>query len=156
MPQLGHIKIAIATNDLLQANGHFAHSKQIVFYDVSEDSYEFLDCTQFRGNGAGGAPVKGPGGGRGCAIGDPSEGVSTASVQDRIDAVRGCAMLFCKGLTDLHGVNVQNLEVYPVKLEFSREIPEVIAHVQGLIARPPLWLRRALGLVVPVAERLAA
>ena len=44
----------------------------------------------------------------------------------------------------------------PVKLEHGREIPEVIAHVQRLIARPPLWLRRALGVIPPMEAALAS
>ncbi len=157
MPQIGHIKVAIATNDLLQANGHFAHAKQLVIYDVSADSHAFLDCIQFRAGAAGGsAPVKGPGGGQGCSMADPTGGVSSESLQARYESVSGCAMLFCKGLTDLHAVTVNDLGVYPVKLERSREIPEVISHVQRLIAKPPLWLRRALGTAAPTGAPLAA
>ena len=151
----GHIKIAIATNDLLQANVHFANAKQIVFYDVSVDSHEFQDCVQFRGGAAfANGQTRGPGGGLGCAMVDQTGGLSGNAMQERIESVRGCAMLFCKGLTDLHAVNVMNLGVYPVKLEHSRDIAEVIANVQRLIASPPLWLRRALGLETPVEMAL--
>jgi hypothetical protein len=81
MNQSDHIKIAIATNDLLLANVHFASAKQIVFYDVGVDSHEFQDCVQFRGGAAFvNGQTRGPGGGL------------------------GCAMLFCKGLTDLTAV----------------------------------------------------
>ena len=82
--------------------------------------------------------------------------MSNATVADRIEAVRGCAMLFCRGLTDLHAVSVNELGVFPVKMERSREIPVVIAHVQRLIARPPLWLRRSLGILAPTETQLAA
>lgn len=152
MPQLGHIKIAIATNDLLQANGHFTSAKQLVIYDVSAHSAEFIDCVQFRrnANASGAGATRGPGGGQGCSMGDPTGGVSSEHIQERIEAVRGCALLFSKGLSDLHAVGVNNLGVYPVKLERVREIPEVILHVQRMIRRPPLWLRRALGLEAPL------
>lgn len=157
MKRNGHIKIAIATNDLLQANGHFANAKQIVFYDVSQSSHEFLDCIQFKGGAAfANGQVRGPGGGRGCAMADQTGGLSRDAMQERLESIRGCAMVFCKGLTDLHAVNAMNLGVYPVKLEYSREIPEVIAQVQRLISRPPLWLRRELGLAVPTETRSAA
>ncbi|MBV5275596.1 MAG: hypothetical protein JZU52_18820 [Lamprocystis purpurea] len=87
---------------------------------------------------------------------DPTGGVSSESLQARYASISGCAMLFCKGLTDLHAVTVNALGVYPVKLERSRESPEVISHVQRLIARPPLWLRRALGTAAPTGAPLAA
>ncbi len=149
----GHIRVAIASNDLLQANAHFAGARQIVFYDVSRDSHEFEECVQFRGGAAfKSGQTRGPGGGRGCAMADQSAGLSGEAMIERVETLRGSAMLFCKGLTDLHAVNVMNMGVYPVKLERAREIPEIIANIQRLIARPPLWLRRALGTSAPVAD----
>lgn len=149
----GFIKIAIATNDLLQVDANFAVAKQFVFYEVSVDSSEFVDCIQFRG-GAKGTTGKGPGGGMGCSMGDPTGGVASEHMVDRIESVKGCALLFSKGLSDLHAVSVKNLKVFPVKMEHSREIPEVVEYVQKLIARPPLWMRRALG-QVQLAEEYA-
>lgn len=150
MSQPGHIKIAIATSDLLQANGHFTSARQMVVYDVSEHSAEFVDCVQFRRNANLSGATRGPGGGQGCAMSDLSEGASSELIQERIEAVRGCALLFSRGLSDLHAVQVHRLGVYPVKLERPREIAEVIAYTQRMIARPPLWLRRALGLTPPL------
>lgn len=148
----GFIKIAIATNDLLQVDANFAVARQLVFYEVSANSSEFIDCVQFRG--AKGTAGKGPGGGMGCSMGDPTGGVANEHMVDRIDSVKGCALLFSKGLSDLHAVNVKNLKVFPVKMERNREIPEVLEYVQKLIARPPLWMRRALG-QVQLAEEYA-
>ncbi|TCT24265.1 nitrogen fixation protein [Thiobaca trueperi] len=157
MPQPGHIQIAIATNDLLQANGHFASAKQLVIYDISADSAEFVDCVQFRRSATiSGAATRGPGGGQGCSMSDPSNGASSELIQERLEAVRGCALLFSKGLSDLHAVNVKNLGAFPVKLEQAREIPEVILYVQRLISRPPLWLRRALGIEPPLEVTAAS
>ena len=147
MDKTGFIKIAIATNDLLQVDANFAIAKQFVFYEVSADSSEFVDCVQFRaGAKTAGSGGKGPGGGMGCSMGDPSGGVANEHMVDRIDSVKGCAMLFSKGLSDLHAVNVKNLNVFPVKVERNREIPEVIEYVQKMVAKPPLWMRRALGM----------
>jgi nitrogen fixation protein NifX len=141
MSELGHLKIAIATNDLLQVDANFASARQLVIYDVSAESSEFVDCIQFKP----GAGKKGPGGGKGCSMGDPGGGVSQEHMNERVEAVKGCAILFSKGLSDLHAVSVKNLDVFPVKMENSREIPEVIEYVQRMIVRPPLWVRRAMG-----------
>lgn len=148
MDKTGFIKIAIATNDLLQVDANFAIAKQFVFYEVSADASEFVDCVQFRGGDktAGPGGKKGPGGGMGCSMGDPSGGVANEHMVDRLDSVRGCALLFSKGLSDLHAVNVKNLNVFPVKMERNREIPEVIEYVQKMVAKPPLWMRRVLGM----------
>lgn len=146
MTEVGHLKIAIATNDLLQVDANFANARQLVIYDVSAESSEFLDCVQFKpGAKTAGAGGKGPGGGKGCSMSDPSGGVGQEHMNDRIETVKGCAILFSKGLSDLHAVSVKNLNVFPVKMENSREIPEVIEYVQRMIVRPPLWIRRAMG-----------
>lgn len=149
MDKSGFIKVAIATNDLLAVDANFAIAKQLVFYEVSAEESEFVDCVQFR---AGGKVGKGPGGGMGCSMGDPSGGVANEAMVDRIESVKGCALLFSKGLSDLHAVSVKNLNVFPVKVENSREIPEVLEYVQKMIVRPPLWLRRALGQTAPAVD----
>ena len=150
-----NVKIAIATNDLLQANANFAIAKQFVIYEVSADSSEFIDCIQFRGGvkvaGNGG---KGPGGGMGCSMGDPTGGVSSEHMVDRFEAVKGCALLFSKGLSDVHAVAVKNMKVFPVKMEQNREIEEVLEYVQRMVNRPPIWMRRAMG-VESIAEEYA-
>lgn len=152
MQRTAQIKVAIATNDLLAANGHFSTAKQIVFYDVTLTGHQFADCVQLRGRAAfPEGQTRGPGGGRGCAMSDLSGGLSNADIDERLEAMRGSTMLFCKGLSDLHAVKVMNLGVYPVKLEASHEIADVIFHVQRMLARPPLWLRRSLGLPIPQA-----
>jgi len=155
MDKPGFLKVAIATNDLLAVDANFAIAKQFVFYSVSADSTEFLDCVQFRAGAKGdGIGSKGPGGGMGCSMGDPSGGVANEHMTDRLASVKGCALLFSKGLSDLHAVSVQELNVFPVKMERSREIPEVLEHVQRMIIKPPLWMRRALG-VESIAEEYA-
>ena len=52
MSEIGHIRIAVTSNDLLQVDANFAQAKQIVFYDVSYDDAEFVDCVQFKGGAA--------------------------------------------------------------------------------------------------------
>lgn len=150
MEKNGLLRIAIATNDLLQVNANFAAARQLVIYEVGLQGSEFVDSIQFRSSAAGkGSGSKGPGGGMGCSMGDPGGGVSAEHMSARIDAVKGCALLFSKGLSDLHAVTVKNLGVYPVKMENSREIAEVVEYVQRMLERPPLWMRRALGVEAP-------
>ena len=159
MSNSGFIKVAIATNDLVQVDANFSIAKQFVIYGgVSASSAEFVDCIQFRGSAKGaGSSGKGPGGGAGCSMGGPDGGVGSEHTQDRLSALTGCAMLFSKGLSDLHAVNVKNLNVYPVKMERIRNIDEVIGNVQKMMAtpNPPLWMRRALGMPTPVEEEYA-
>lgn len=148
MAQSGRLKIAITTNDLVQANANFASARQIVFYEVSGDEAEFVDCAQFKGGKAGGG--KGPGGGVGCGMQDMTENDGVDLIEARVSALAGCAILFTRALNDPHAVRVKNAGVFPVKMENSREIAEVIEYVQKLINNnPPLWIRRALGIARP-------
>ncbi|SEQ30783.1 nitrogen fixation protein NifX [Azotobacter beijerinckii] len=145
MNEIGHLKIAITSNDLLQVDANFATAKQIVIYDVTYDEASFLDVVQFKGGGKGGDGKRGPGGG-GCSMGDPTGGASVDQVQLRVDAMEGCAVLFTLALSDFAAVKVKNAGVFPVKMQHPREIDEVVEHLQRMMQNnPPLWLRKALG-----------
>lgn len=145
MNEIGHLKIAITSNDLLQVDANFATARQIVIYDVTYDEASFLDVVQFKGGGKGGDGKRGPGGG-GCSMGDPTGGASVDQIQLRVDAMQGCAVLFTLALSDFAAVKVKNAGVFPVKMQHPREIDEVVEHLQRMMQNnPPLWLRKALG-----------
>ncbi|TWH76152.1 nitrogen fixation protein NifX [Azomonas agilis] len=143
MTEIGHVKIAVTTNDLLQVDANFANTRQIVFYDVSQDEAEFLDCAQFKGGGR--AAKRGPGGGSGCSMGDANDGDTVDQVQIRVDALEGCHVLFTLALSDFAAVSVKNRGVFPVKMEKRREVQDVIDSLQRMMKHnPPLWLRKAM------------
>jgi nitrogen fixation protein NifX len=149
MHSAGHIKIAITTNSLTEVDAGFANAGQVVVYNVSSEDAEFLDCVQFRGGSrlglAPGEAKKGPGGGKGCAMDDLSNGVPTDRMLERVEAIAGCGVLFTLGLSDLHAVHVKRRGVFPVKMEESRSVDDVVASLQTMLKNnPPLWLRRAL------------
>jgi len=139
-----HLRIAITTNSLIQCDANFAAAKQVVFYDVTRDTSEFVDVVHFR---RGAKAKKGPGGGRGCAMDDmeDDDGTGKDPLVDRVEALKGCSVLFTLGLSDLAAVRVHNNRVFPVKSEKIRDIDDVIANVQRLmVGSPPLWLRRVM------------
>ncbi len=150
MPIMSHVKIAITTNGLTQVDANFAGAKNVVFYNVSHDSSQFLDIVQFKGNKKPGEG-KGAGKGGGCSMMDgeeePADGVDPLTA--RVEALKGCAVLFTKGIGDPAAVRVFAQKVFPVKMETVRDIDEVIQNMQRMLgaATPPLWLRRALGYV---------
>ena len=141
----GHVKIAITTNDLLQVDADFISARQIVFYDVGPDSSEFLDSVTLAALKNGGKK-KGPGGGVGCSMSENDDDAALDRIGLMLEAMRGSAILFTKGLSDPQAVRVKQAQVFPVKMERVREIPEVIDHVQRMLTGTmPLWLRRAMG-----------
>ncbi|QWT45571.1 hypothetical protein [Azospira inquinata] len=137
------LRIAITTNNLLQVDTSFAGAKQIVFYRVGADTAEFEDCAQFKG------VKKGPGGGQGknggcCGMGG-GESSNPPQIMDKVHALAGSSVLFTLGLSDPQAVSVQEEGVFPVKMENTRSIDEVITRLQEMLqGNPPLWLRRAL------------
>ncbi len=155
MSAIGHVKIALATNNLTHVDISFISAKQIVFYDVTYDQREFLEMVRFakpRPVGDVGvvpasepaAPRPGKGRNGGCCFADITEG--SDRLTGRVEAMQGCAILFCKELNDLAAVRLSDIGVFPVKLEQRCEIDIVIDALQKMMnARPPLWLRKALG-----------
>jgi nitrogen fixation protein NifX len=141
-----HVRIAITTNSLVQADANFLAARQMVFYDVSRDVSEFVDVVHFTGG------RKGPGGGKGkagggCIMDDmgDDDGAGRDPLVERVEALRGSSVLFTQGLSDLAAVRVHALKVFPVKMEKPREIDDVVAHMQRLMnGSPPLWLRRVM------------
>ncbi|MDR3324194.1 MAG: hypothetical protein LBS89_08335 [Zoogloeaceae bacterium] len=163
MNPTGHVKIALTSNDLIKVDANFQVARQVVFYDVTQDGAEFLDCMQFKG---GSRAKKGPGGGKGVGTGscwmeeidedidkdNPGSTASTVIAVDpltaRVNALDGCGILFTKGLSDPAAVRVYARKVFPVKMDQSREIDAVILSLQQMMKKPPLWLKKALGLHV--------
>jgi hypothetical protein len=142
-----HLRIAVATNSLIQVDANFAVAKQMVFYDVARDASEFVDVVHF-GRGA----KKGLGGGQGTASGgcvmdemDNDDGTGRDPLVERVEAAEGCSVLFALGLSDLAAVRLHNQRVFPVKSERVRDIDEIIVNLQRMMnGVPPLWLRRVM------------
>jgi nitrogen fixation protein NifX len=153
MPQTGHLKIALTTNSLTRVDCAFALAKQIVFYDVSRDESQFLDAIRFNGGGAVAPELKGRAkNGGSCWMEDEGETSSAGGdrITPRVDAVKGCHIVFTKGLSDVAAVKLHNIGVFPVKMESGRDIDDCILYLQKMIkGHPPLFLRKALGYVAP-------
>jgi nitrogen fixation protein NifX len=142
-----HLRIAITTDSLIRLDSNFASTKQVVFYDVTRDGSAFVDVVNFT-KGA----KKGVGGGQGgadgkCIMDDmgDDDGTGRDPLEERVDALTGCSVLFTMGLSDLAAVRVHGRRIFPVKSEVPRDIEEVIGNVQRLMSGvPPLWMRRVM------------
>ncbi len=161
MSAIGHVKIALATNSLTHVDTSFTFARQIVFYDVSYDTREFLDMVRLASprppqegsadaesdaNAETSKPRPGSGRNGGCCFAEAGLTEGSDRLAARVDAVRGCAILFCKGLNDLAAVRLHEAGVFPLKIEQRRDIDTVIDALQRTMnTHPPLWLRKALG-----------
>ncbi|HXP98162.1 MAG TPA: nitrogen fixation protein NifX [Telmatospirillum sp.] len=131
MKEEGHMKVAFATNDLKRVDAHFGGAKQMVFYDITEDSSRLLEAVQFENASA-------------------EDGSHDASDNDdrlgpKVDALKGCALLFVLAIGGPAAARVIGNKVHPIKLPAVEPIPDVISRVQGMLrGNPPPWLRKAL------------
>ena len=153
----GHIKVAITSNSLTTVDADFVNAKQILFYDVSGESVEFLDAVQFDGGQPQGQ--RGPGGGTGCSNLEPVDGASAAVMDAKIFSLQGCGLLVTLRLSDFAAVRIHNGRTFPVKMEKQRDVTYVLKQLQYLLnTNPPLWLRKKLmpaAAVQPAQEAVA-
>jgi len=146
MSKPGHVKIALTSNSLTKVDCAFALAKQIVFYDVTYHHSEFIDVVRFNGGGDGGDHKGSAKNGGTCWMDDEALNAGGDRVTPRVEAIRGCHVVFTKGLSDVAAVKLRDANVFPVKMEAGRDIDEVIAYLQKMMnGHPPLWLRKALG-----------
>lgn len=153
MTQPGYLKVAIATNSLTDADANFAAARQLVIYDVTTDDAVFVDALQFAPKPAGDdvSDPKAEGSGKGrnggaCKMDNiADEGVVLDIVSRKVEALKECGVLFTLGLSDPQAVKVHEADCFPVKMEKSRPIDEVLERLQTMMrGNPPLWLCRAL------------
>jgi len=143
----GHLRIAITTNSLLQVDANFVQARQMVFYDVTSDSSEFVDVVNFPRAGQKGAGGGAGKAGGGCVMDDmeDDDGTGFDPMTARVEAAKGSSILFTRGMSDVAAVRLHQLSVFPVKTEHARDIDEVITNLQRLMGgNPPLWLRRVM------------
>lgn len=130
-PQGGHMRIAIATQDMTTADAHFASAKHLAIYDVSPEGYRFIEAIGFDGGS------------------DQSGQHSTDDHDDRIGpriaALQGCVLLFVRAIGGPAAAKVVARKIHPIKLQKDEAISQVLDRVRTMLAgSPPPWLRKAL------------
>lgn len=124
------LRIAIATQDMKALNAHFGSAKKFAIYDVTPLESRFVEAVEFG------------------TVSDES-GRHKIEGDDRIgpkvDALRGCNLLFCLAIGGPSAVKVVNARIHPVKLPAPEPIETVIAKVQTMMTgNPPPWLRKVM------------
>jgi nitrogen fixation protein NifX len=124
------LRIAIATQDMKALNAHFGSARKFAVYDVTPQDSRFVEAVEFG------------------TVSDES-GKHRNEGDDRIgpkvDALRGCNLLFCLAIGGPSAVKVVNARIHPVKLPAPESIEAIIAKVQTMMAgNPPPWLRKVM------------
>jgi nitrogen fixation protein NifX len=124
------MRIAIATDDRKNLNGHFALSNVFMFFDVTENSYSLIEEVSF-GN-----------------INDKEALLKNRKpycLEERLEAIKGTDVIFVSAIGGPIADRVINSNVYPIEMNAPESIITVITKLQAMLkGRQPLWLKRIL------------
>ncbi len=129
-PPGGSMKVAIATQDLKSVDAHFAGARTLAVYEVSTEGSRMVEAIRFDSTSR-------------------EDGVHGDDEDDRIgpriDAIRGCQLLFIRAIGGPAAARVVNARIHPIKVATDEPIGEVLTRVQTMLkGNPPPWLRKIL------------
>ncbi|HLP68056.1 MAG TPA: nitrogen fixation protein NifX [Rhizobium sp.] len=126
----GALRIAIATRDMKGLNAHFGSAKLFAVYDITPESWTFVEAVGF---------------------GDVSDesGKHKTEGDDRItpkvEALKGCHLLFCLAIGGPSAAKVVSARIHPIKVPQPSSIEDVLSRTQTMLkTAPPPWLRKVL------------
>jgi nitrogen fixation protein NifX len=139
LPSPPHLTVAFTSNSLTWVDVDFVRARQLVIYEISPTTSDFIDSIEF-------APPRlaGSAGRSGCP--DAAEAPALAgTAAARLEYLHGVGLLFTAGLSDQTAMRLARTGTFPVAVERRRAILDIIDRMQILMRRdPPLWLCRLL------------
>jgi len=118
------IKIGFATKDMVAVNQHFGSAESLAIYDITPDSYKFLEVFQF-----------------GQLAQDGNEG----KLEEKIAALDGCAAVYCHAIGASAVRQLLAKSVQPVKITDNIAIKDLIELLQQeMRSGPSSWLAKAI------------
>lgn len=122
------LRVAVATQDGKSMNAHFGSARRFVIFEVTAQSHRFVETISFD-----------------AVTGESGEHREDAPLGAKVEAIRGCNLLFVLAIGASAASKVISAGIHPVKLAEAEPVEQVIAKVQELMnGTPPPWLRRAL------------
>jgi nitrogen fixation protein NifX len=122
----GSIRIACASNDGINVDGHFGSCSQFMIYQVSADEARLIDI-------------------RDTAIPDGLE-VEDKNVF-RAELIQDCQVLYIASVGGPAAAKIVKLGIHPIKLSAIDPIAVVLDQLQNVIAgTPPPWLAKVMGI----------
>jgi len=122
---LGSIRIACASDDKVNVNGHFGSCKQFMIYQVSANEARLIDVRD------------------------------TAQISEfeedknifRSELIQDCQVLYLVSVGGPAAAKIIKLGIHPMKLPDVTPIAEVLAELQRVLAaKPPPWLAKVMGI----------
>ncbi len=124
------MKVAFATTDVVQIDGHFGSSKQMALYEVDDKGYEALEPLTFAGN----------------LNQDATKEEKLDKLHAKVTALLDCTIVYVLEIGGPAAGRLINKKVTPMKSKSPEDtITDVLDRlVQTLKGSPPPWLRKAL------------
>jgi nitrogen fixation protein NifX len=121
----GSVRIACASNDGINVDGHFGSCTQFLIYQVSADEARLIDI-------------------RNTDIPDDLE-VEDKNVF-RAELIQDCQVLYITSVGGPAAAKIVKLGIHPMKLPGIEAIADIIGQLQTVIAgTPPPWLAKVMG-----------
>jgi nitrogen fixation protein NifX len=122
----GSVRIACASNDGINVDGHFGSCSQFMIYQVSADEARLVDIRDT----------------------DIPNGLD---VEDknvfRAELIQDCQVLYIASVGGPAAAKIVKLGIHPMKLPGIESIAEIIGQLQTVIAgTPPPWLAKVMGI----------
>jgi nitrogen fixation protein NifX len=119
------MKVAFATQDLLQVDAHFGWAKNIAIYDLTPQGYQVVETITF---------------------GDElQEDGDEDKLGPKLAAIRDCAMLYVAAIGGSAAARVVANRIHPVKVSQPERIVDILDRLQVVVnGTPPPWLRKAM------------
>jgi nitrogen fixation protein NifX len=122
----GSIRIACASNDAVNVDGHFGSCSQFLVYQVSADETRLIDIR------ATDIP-------NGLEVDDKN--------RYRAELIQDCQVLYMASVGGPAAAKIVKLGIHPIKLQGIESIMDIIAQLQTVIAgTPPPWLAKVMGI----------
>lgn len=119
------MKVAFATQDLKRVDAHFGWAKNIAIYEIGPEGHAFVEAIQFDG--------------------DLKEDGNEDKLGPKIEAIKGCAILYVAAIGGSGAARVVANNIHPMKVNQPEQISDLLAKLQDVLrGAPPPWLRKAL------------
>ena len=125
------VRIACASDDAINVNGHFGNCAWFMVYQVNAEAARLIDIR----------------------TADIPEGlvVDDKNVY-RAEQLQDCKVVYVASVGGPAAAKIVRLGIHPMRLEAIASLADVIGQLQGVMAgSPPPWLAKAMG--IEVAER---
>jgi nitrogen fixation protein NifX len=122
----GSVRIACASNDAINVDGHFGSCSQFMIYQVSADETRLIDIR---------------------ATDIPDGLVVDDKNRYRAELIQDCQVLYMASVGGPAAAKIVKLGIHPIKLPGIESIVDIVAQLQTVIAgTPPPWLAKVMGI----------